>query len=77
MQAQEAIDNFDPALELDKIWDDQKTEWFDKDVKPSVKGTYEVSYDAEWPNSGIGMAEWTDAIGNRMAKNFLLNNGVA
>ena len=36
-----------------------KTDWFPKDVNPVRKGTYEVVYDAEWPNSGMGMAEWT------------------
>ena len=35
------------------------TDWFDKDVKPTIKGDYEVVYDAAWPNSGMGMAEWT------------------
>lgn len=35
------------------------TEWFDKDTKPARKGEYEVVYDAEWPNSGMGMAEWS------------------
>ncbi len=35
------------------------TDWFDKDVKPTIKGNYEVVYDAAWPNSGMGMAEWT------------------
>ena len=35
------------------------TEWFDKGIKPTIKGNYEVVYDAAWPNSGTGMAEWT------------------
>ena len=61
---------WDPAAELEKIhvpdqaaWpfdvEPAKTEWFDKDVKPAYKGEYEVVYDAEWPMSGMGMAEWT------------------
>ncbi len=59
MWAQEAIDNWDPTKELDKIWEDQKTDWFDKDINPEHKGQYEVAYDAVWPNSGMGMADWT------------------
>ena len=35
------------------------TEWFDKGIKPTIKGNYEVVYDAAWPNSGTRMAEWT------------------
>lgn len=35
------------------------TDWFEKDVNPAYKGEYEVVYDAAWPNSGMGMAEWT------------------
>lgn len=72
MQAQEAIDNFDPALELDKIWDDQKTEWFDKDIKPEIKGTYEVVLDAPWPHSGIGMADWTGRTWKQDNKKILI-----
>lgn len=47
MQAQEAIDSI------------EVTDWFDKDTAPAYKGEYEVVYDAAWPNSGMGMAEWT------------------
>ncbi len=36
-----------------------KTDWFDKDVKPTIKGTYEAAIDAAWPLSGIRMVEWT------------------
>lgn len=53
MQAQEAIDF---AL---SFTEEQKSEWFVKDIKPAHKGEYEVVYDAEWPLSGQGMAEWT------------------
>ena len=35
------------------------TDWFEKDIKPAYKGNYEVVYDAAWPLSGMGMAEWT------------------
>ena len=75
MQAQKAIDgkfDWSPGEELDKIWEDAKTEWFDKDVKPNVKGTYEVSYDAEWPNSGIGMAEWSGRTWKQEGKKILI-----
>lgn len=39
--------------------EDQKTEWHPRDLKPAHKGEYEVVYDAEWPNGGVGRAEWT------------------
>lgn len=52
-------EDFDPVEELDKIWEDAKTEWFDKDVKPDIKGIYEIVLDAPWPLGGPGMAEWT------------------
>ncbi len=35
------------------------TDWFDKDIKPAYKGTYEAAIDAAWPLSGIRMVEWT------------------
>ena len=35
------------------------TDWYPKDINPARKGQYEVVYDAEWPMSGIGKAEWT------------------
>jgi len=53
MQAQEAIDSAFSFAE------EQKTEWYATDIKPAHKGEYEVVYDAEWPLSGMGMAEWT------------------
>ena len=37
----------------------ETTEWFDKAVKPTHKGNYEVMIDAAWPNGGVGMVEWT------------------
>lgn len=52
-------EDFDPAKELDKIWEDAKTEWFDKNVRPTIKGEYEICLDAPWPLGGPGMAEWT------------------
>lgn len=60
-----------PVLEGEEMWaseaidsalaftDEQKSEWYTKDFKPNHKGLYEVIYDAEWPLSGQGMAEWT------------------
>lgn len=60
MQAQEAIDNWDPAAELDKIWEDAKTEWFDVSVKPERKGQYECEFEsASWPFPIERMCEWT------------------
>ncbi len=57
-----------PVLEGEETWaseaidaftEEQKTQWHDGAVKPAHKGEYEVVYDAEWPNSGQGRAEWT------------------
>ncbi len=61
MQSQEAIDNWDPATELDKIWDDQKTDWFDVSVKPERKGQYECEFESQgsWPFPIQGMCDWT------------------
>lgn len=66
---------WDPAAELDKIrvpvlegeeeWAQQVIDesmlspWHDADLKPAHRGEYEVVYDAEWPLSGQGRAEWT------------------
>ena len=56
----ETLPEWDPAAELEKIVPPYTvTDWFEKDIKPTIKGTYEVVYDAEWPHSGMGMAEWT------------------
>jgi hypothetical protein len=67
----ESSEEWDPAEELDKIkppegfdWsplpeEPAVTDWFDKDTNPAYKGDYEVVYDAAWPLSGMGMAEWT------------------
>jgi hypothetical protein len=37
----------------------ERSDWFDKEIKPSRKGEYEVMQDAAWPNSGMIRAEWT------------------
>lgn len=58
-ELEEDSKEWDPATELDRIWDDAKTDWFDKDVNPAYSGTYEAVIDAEWPLSGIRMVEWT------------------
>lgn len=71
----ERDDDWDPAEELDKIevpvleneetWaskvidESMLSSWHGADLKPAHKGEYEVVYDAEWPNSGQGRAEWT------------------
>lgn len=64
-------EEFDPAEDLEKIevptdfdWspvsdEPAVTDWFDKDVEPVHKGTYEAVIDAPWPLSGIRMIEWT------------------
>jgi hypothetical protein len=46
--------------ELNKIVQEHLlTDWFDKDIKPTIKGNYEAVIDAEWPLSGMRMIEWT------------------
>ena len=56
-------EEFDPVAELEKIEvptiAPAVTDWFDKDVKPAHKGTYEAVIDAEWPMSGMRMVEGT------------------
>lgn len=64
-------EEFDPAAELDKIvppegfdWspiadEPAVTDWFNKDIEPTIKGTYEAVIDAPWPLSGMRMVEWT------------------
>ena len=74
-EGEERDDDWNPAEELDKIeipvleneetWasrvidESMLSPWHGKDLKPAHKGEYEVVYDAEWPNSGQGRAEWT------------------
>ena len=76
MQAQEAIDNWDPAEELDKVWDGQKTEWFDESIKPEHKGEYECEFAiATWPWPAVRMCTWTgrtwkDANGEKIKGEF-------
>lgn len=71
----ESLKEWDPAAELEKIqvpvlegeemWASEAIDasmlspWHSKDLKPAYKGEYEVIYDAEWPLSGQGRAEWT------------------
>ena len=51
---------YDPVAELDKIWEDSKTDWFDSSIKPERKGEYEVELlHATWPFGDTGRAEWT------------------
>lgn len=55
---QEDLD-WSPGEELEKIWDDAKTEWFDKSVSPEMKGEYEVLVEgATWPHTGPRRASW-------------------
>lgn len=48
------------------------TDWFDKEVKPVRKGTYEVVIDAPWPLSGIRMVEWTGRSWKEDGKKVLI-----
>jgi hypothetical protein len=60
IQAQEAIDTWDPAAELDKIAEDMMTEWYSVDIKPIHKGEYECEFEsASWPFPIERMCEWT------------------
>ncbi len=56
----EAVESSEETFDWSPLPDEPKvTDWFDKEIKPTIKGDYEVVYDAAWPNSGMGMAEWT------------------
>lgn len=53
-------EEWDPAQELDKIWEDQKTDWFDISVNPERKGEYECEFETTtWPWPIERMCEWT------------------
>ena len=63
---EEQIDELANLAESEKVLDwsalpeePKVTDWFDKDIKPAYKGTYEAVIDAPWPLSGIRMIEWT------------------
>lgn len=46
--------------ELDQIWDDAKTDWFDISVRPERKGQYECEFESSsWPFPIERMCEWT------------------
>lgn len=48
------------AEELDKIIDEQKTDWFDVSIKPQYKGDYECEFESTtWPWPIERMCEWT------------------
>lgn len=48
------------AQELDQIWEDAKTDWFDISVKPERKGQYECEFESTtWPFPIERMCEWT------------------
>lgn len=56
----EPEEEWDPAEELDNIWDDQKTDWFDISINPERKGQYECEFEsATWPFPIERMCEWT------------------
>jgi len=53
-------EEFDPAKELDKIWEDAKTDWFDVSIKPERKGEYECEFESTtWPFPIERMCKWT------------------
>jgi hypothetical protein len=59
-ELEEDSKEWDPAAELDKIFEDTMTEWFTPDIKPTLKGSYEVELlQAAWPFGSIVRAEWT------------------
>jgi len=60
-ELEEDSKEWDPAAELDKITEDMMTEWYDKDINPTRKGTYEVDLGklVTWPFPRIVRAEWT------------------
>lgn len=46
--------------ELDQIWDDAKTDWFDISLNPERKGSYECEFESTtWPFPIERMCEWT------------------
>jgi hypothetical protein len=56
------LDAIEIPVELD--WsalpdEPEVTDWFESDVKPVRKGTYEAVIDAPWPLSGVRMVEWS------------------
>ena len=56
-------EEYDPTKELDDIWNDQKTEWFDVSINPIRKGEYECDFEsATWPCTHERMCEWTGRI---------------
>lgn len=59
-EAADEDESWDPAEELDKIWNDQKTDWFDISVKPQHKGNYECEFESTtWPFPIERMCEWS------------------
>lgn len=59
-ELEEDSKEWDAEEELNKIVQEHLlTDWFDKDIKPTIKGNYEAVIDAEWPLSGMRMIEWT------------------
>lgn len=53
-------EEWDPAEELDKVWENSKTDWFDISVKPQHKGSYECEFESTtWPWPIERMCEWT------------------
>jgi len=56
----EKVEEYDPAKELNDIWEKAKTEWFDISVSPTRKGFYECEFESTtWPFPIERMCEWT------------------
>ncbi len=72
----EESEEYDPAAELDDIWNDQKTEWFESSANPEHKGKYECEFEiATWPWPSVRMCEWTgkswkEETGDKVKGNF-------
>lgn len=56
----EVNESWNPAEELDNIWEDSKTNWFDISVNPERKGSYECEFESTtWPFPIERMCEWS------------------
>jgi hypothetical protein len=63
VELEEDSENWNPEEELDKIWEEQKTEWFSVDIKPEHKGEYEIELESTtWPFPLQQRATWSGRI---------------
>lgn len=56
---EEPIDDEYTEDDYDNNNESTLTDWFEKDIKPTEKGEYDVLIDAPWPNGGPSRAEWS------------------